>query len=156
MVSPLYCWSGFATTAVCFSSLLAKAPVVEFVCAARCGRLGLLSGRQFLTRFQDSIVQPASLCWLRSKLKDLCLSVEPISGLLKNLMCSYSSCSSCLWFLTQISLVTDCVCGLLQGKAGVVFKLSDRKARGFIVQIALLRCFSERVHQGLGEMLVRI
>jgi hypothetical protein len=55
-----------------------------------------------------------------------------------------------------IYLVPDCVCGLLQGETSVVLKLPDRKARGFIVQIALPRCFSECAHQIFSEMPVRV
>jgi hypothetical protein len=37
-----------------------------------------------------------------------------------------------------------------------ILESSDQKTRGFVVQIALLRWFSERAHQVFGEMSVRI
>jgi hypothetical protein len=45
---------------------------------------------------------------------------------------------------------------LLQGEAGIILELPDRKARGFIVLIAFKRLFPERAHQVFGEMSVRI
>jgi hypothetical protein len=44
----------------------------------------------------------------------------------------------------------------MQGEAGVILELPDRKARDFIVQISLSRCFSEYTHQVFGEMSVSI
>jgi hypothetical protein len=41
---------------------------------------------------------------------------------------------------------------LLQGDTGIALESPDQTTRGFVVQIALLRRFSERVHQVFGEM----
>jgi hypothetical protein len=46
-------------------------------------------------------------------------------------------------------------CGLLQGKVGITLELSDQKARGFLVPIALKRLFPEHAHKVFGEMSVR-
>ncbi len=41
-------------------------------------------------------------------------------------------------------------------RPGIALESSDQKTRDFVVQIALPRWFSERVHQVFGEMSVRI
>jgi hypothetical protein len=47
-------------------------------------------------------------------------------------------------------------CEWLQDEAGIVLESPIQKTRGFMIQIALSRWFSERVHQVFGEMTVRI
>jgi hypothetical protein len=47
-------------------------------------------------------------------------------------------------------------CGLLQGESRSCFELSDQKARGFLVQIALTRRFLEHARKVFGEISVRI
>jgi hypothetical protein len=44
----------------------------------------------------------------------------------------------------------------LQVEVGVIFELSDQKARGFLVLIALTWLFSEYTHKVFGEIFVRI
>jgi hypothetical protein len=56
----------------------------------------------------------------------------------------------------KLQFLCDFRCGSLQGEAGIALELPDQKTRGFVVQIALLRWFPERVHQVFGEMTVRI
>jgi hypothetical protein len=48
------------------------------------------------------------------------------------------------------------VCGLLHREVGIIFELSDQKARGFLVFIVIKRLFSEYVRKIFGEMSVRI
>jgi hypothetical protein len=47
------------------------------------------------------------------------------------------------------------VCESLQEEAGIILESPDQKTRGFVVQIALSRLFTEHVHQVFGEMTVR-
>jgi hypothetical protein len=47
-------------------------------------------------------------------------------------------------------------CEWLQGEAGIVLESSVQKTQGFMIQIALSRWFSERVHQVFDEIPVRI
>jgi hypothetical protein len=44
----------------------------------------------------------------------------------------------------------------LQVEAGIVLELPDKKARGFLVPIALNRLFPEHARKVFGEMSVRI
>jgi hypothetical protein len=55
-----------------------------------------------------------------------------------------------------VVVLSSVVGELLQGEAGIILELLDRKARGFLVSIALKRLFSKRVHQVFGEIAVRI
>jgi hypothetical protein len=59
-----------------------------------------------------------------------------------------------LGLISSISLVL--LFGLLQGQAGVILKLPDQKAQGFLVSIALKRLFPEYAHKLFGEMTVGI
>jgi hypothetical protein len=49
------------------------------------------------------------------------------------------SSASLDWRLFFVDFDFSIACGSLQGEAGIILELSDQKARGFIVQIALPR-----------------
>jgi hypothetical protein len=66
--------------------------------------------------------------------------------------CLYTKCFNEM--LVSSFVIPDCV-KFLAGDSFIVLESSDQKTRGFVVQFALPRWFSERVHQVFDEMPVR-
>jgi hypothetical protein len=75
----------------------------------------------------------------------------------------FAVCFSCFnsvavpeWILFIVSCIRSLACESLQEEASVILELSDQKARGFLVPIALKRLLLEHAHKVFGEMHMRI